>query len=321
MYRNQEQILIIYSVEGTASDDLSVVKESIRNFSKSNPAVRVKPAIFEIPQGSAPGATLGTELANELTFSIGAVVFVDDLKPNVAYELGFFHGQGRTVLLLTRKRVDSIWFSISDLAGAALSYLDEVDIETAVHSYLDRLYNEMSLVKSWPTLPLPSAEMNLLKDFKKTNQDAKFIDDGPYGTSLTINSWSALDFPIGYNVLPGAKFMLMLRASAQGAEYTIYFLVRFSDRFGVCRTTWLGLTSYYRVAGLTHAERTFPAQKATEDWRVLRAEYDQLLKHGFILGTNSVEFIEKMRFRAGRRNEATPVPIEVGFLSIIGVDR
>ena len=153
------------------------------------------------------------------------------------------------------------------------------------------------------------------------NQNAKFRDDGPYGTSLIINSWSPLDLPIGYNVFPGAKFMLILRASTLGAEYAIYFRVCFSDRFGVRRTTWLGLTSIYRRAGLTFKERTFPAQTATKEWRILSAEYDQLLKHGFILGSKSVEFIEKIRFRVGMRNETTPIPIEVGFLSIIGIDR
>ena len=97
------------------------------------------PLVFNIPNAAAPGATLGTELTRELHNSIGAVVFVDDLRPNVAYELGFFHGQGRSVLLLTRSPLDSVWMSISDLAGAALADLSRTQMVAAVHGYLERL--------------------------------------------------------------------------------------------------------------------------------------------------------------------------------------
>jgi len=321
MSKNPEQILIIHSVKGTSETDLSDSEEAIRGFSKRNPDVRVEPKVFSIPAGALPGRSLGTELKEELTSSIGAVVFVDDLRPNVAYELGFFHGQGRRVLLLTRKSIDSTWSSISDLAGAALVSLISSNLTVAVHNYLQSLYDDVSLVRTWPTLPLPSEGTNLLKNLRTSIDGEEFQDDGPYGSLLTIRSWKEVDYSIGCNLFPGAKFLLLIRAQAPGADYTVYFRIRFPDRRGAYRSVWLGLTSRKRAIGLSYAERTFPAQAATDEWRVITGEFDQLLGHGYILGANPCDYLEKIRFRAGRKGDDLPAPIEIGYLSIIGVDQ
>jgi hypothetical protein len=90
MSRNSEQILIIHSVNSTSQEDIDAVQNAIRTFSSTaKKDVRVEPRVFEIPHGAAPGATLSTELSEQLIASTGAVVFVDDLRPNVAYEMGF----------------------------------------------------------------------------------------------------------------------------------------------------------------------------------------------------------------------------------------
>jgi len=315
MSRNSEQILIIHSVNGTSEEDLHATKKAIRDFSSAaNKDVKVEPRVFQIPHGAAPGATLSTELSEQLTASIGAVVFVDDLRPNVVYEMGFFHGQGRTVLLLTRQSIDSIWTTISDLAGAAVASLDK-DIETVITLYLKRLYDDISHVKMQSSFPLPSKDTNYLNRLEPADeQDARFTD-GACGKSVTIDTWGPNDFNVGINLFAGAKFVLMLRADVASADYTVYFRVRYSNRHGGRGTIWLGLSSVYRVAGLTYAERTFPAQAATTKWRILQAEFDDLLRKGFVLGSCSVDYIEKVRFRAGSKRQQKSHPIEFGYMS------
>lgn len=117
MYDIQEQVLIVYSLAGTQGTDLTEAKNAIANYSHAASNLRMSARVFEIPGGAGAGTTLGAELTRELRTSLGAVVFADDLRPNVVYELGFFHGRGARVLLLTRRPIDTFWLEISDLAG------------------------------------------------------------------------------------------------------------------------------------------------------------------------------------------------------------
>src|ERR1700741_52527 len=135
MDKNAERILIVYAVASTDPAELITVQEAISHFKRDDSTVRTIPVVFGVPAGAAPGATLGTELSEELRSCVGAVIFVDDLRPNVAYELGFFHGQGRTVLLLSHGQVEAVWTAISDLAGAALISVDRVDLTVGIHAY------------------------------------------------------------------------------------------------------------------------------------------------------------------------------------------
>ena len=320
MEKNTEQILIIYSFEGTRKADLHATQTAIQNFSQKNSNIKFKPLVFEVPSGAAPGSSLGTELSNELSTSVGAIIFIDDLRPNVAYELGFFHGKGRTVLLLTRNRVDSIWNNISDLAGAALASLETNDLTDVVHAYLLRIYNEICFVRVWPTFPLPSKEANFLNNIPTIKLPENLFLDGQFGTYLKINSWERIEVDLGFNLLPNARFMLLLKAEASGDDYTVYFKVRFSDRHKQRQNVWLGLTSTARKAWLTYSERTLPAQNLTREWRILTGEFDQLLEHGSILGGCSVDYVDRARFRAGSKEKRPAGPITIGYFSINGID-
>jgi hypothetical protein len=183
-----------------------------------------------------------------------------------------------------------------------MASLDNEDVETVITLYLKRLYVDISCVKMQSSFPLPSRDSNYLnKLVPASDQETRFAD-GPYGKCITIDSWEHTDFDIGANLFPGAKFVLAFRADVASADYTVYFRVRYPDRDGNRRTIWLGLSSAYRVAGCTYAERTFPAQAATTECRILQAEFDDLLRKGFVLGSCSVDYIEKMRFRAGDRD-------------------
>jgi hypothetical protein len=318
---NTERILVVHSVASTPATQREEVEEAIRTFARSDSSVRTEPITFEVPTGAAPGATLGTELTRQLRACIGAVVFVDDLRPNVAYELGFFHGRGRTVLLITDRNVDAAWISISDLAGAALHPVNSGPLQPAVHSYLNRLYRELSAMPAWPLSQIPSAEDNLigrLPDLR--NAEGVFHEGGEWGPFLRISSWSGIDLQVGLNLLANARFKLMLRALQQAADYSVYFRVRFQDETERKRV-WLGLTSRRRVSGLQSDERTFPAQPLTTSWHILTGGFQDLLERGHLIIGGPPHFLESIRIRAGRPHLANAKPIELGFLEIVGVDR
>lgn len=318
---NTERVLVIYSVGTTPTEQIDEVAEAIRTFARKDSSVRTEPLVFQVPTGAAPGATLGTELTRELCACIGAVVFVDVLRPNVAYELGFFHGRGRTVLLLTDRAIDTVWVSISDLAGAALHRLDHGPLQTVVHSYLNRLYNELSSMAPWPLSQIPAVDDNLLGRLPDVrNAEGVFHEGGDWGPFLRVSSWNGIDLELGFNLLATARFKLILRAVQQTADYSVYFRVRFQDATDR-RRVWLGLTSRRRVSGLQSDERTFPAQPLTTSWHILTGGFQELLERGHLIAGGPPHFLERIRIRAGRPNLANAKPIEVGFIEIVGIDR
>jgi hypothetical protein len=311
----------VYSVGGTPRESIHAAEEAIRNYERPESSVRTEPLVFEVPHGTAPGATLGSELAVQLQQSVGAVVFVDDLRPNVAYELGFFHGRGRTVLLVTNSNIESVWITISDLAGAGLVSLQRQEITVAVHSYLNRLYNELGTVKPWQAPELPVDARNMLAEFARTARIPVILEAGPFGGNMRVDTWGGVMSDLQLNLLPEAKFKVALRASAHGAHYSIYFRVRFPDPNGERRRLWLGLTSRRLTTGFEENERTLPAQAPTGEWRLLSGTFSDLLRAGQVLGARPVEFLEALRIRAGSPTSETAVPIEIGFLDITGIDR
>lgn len=317
---NTERILIVHSVAKIVSSQLEEVQEAIRTFTLRDSSVRCEPLVFEVPTGAAPGATLGTELTQQLRTCIGAVVFVDDLRPNVAYELGFFHGRGRTVLLLSDRDVDAAWVAISDLAGAALHRIGHNSLGGAVHSYLCRLYGELSSMPAWQLSQLPSEQHNLMRDLPDIKNLPGYNQTGQWGPSLRVNAWGPLDLNVGLNLLADAGFKVVLRAVERTADYSVYFRIRFqnnNDR----RRVWLGLTSLRRNSRFDAEERTFPAQPLTTDWHILTGRFRDLLERGHLVIGGSAFYLETIRIRAGRPHLANAKPIEVGFIEIVGIDR
>jgi hypothetical protein len=70
---------------------------------------------------------------------------------------------------------------------------------------------------------------------------------------------------------------------------------------------------------LQSEERTFPAQAATGDWCLLSAEFKELMELGALLGSGPVDFLERVRFRAGVPGQPEAIPIEIGYFSITGL--
>lgn len=315
----KEQILIVHSVEGTLPDDLQQAQEAISFFSRVSSSVKATPLIFKIPAGVAPGVMLPTELYEQLSYSIGAIVFVDDLKPNITYELGFFHGQGRRVLLITKKPINDFWLATSDLAGAPLAMISEGrTIKDHVEEYLTRLYDDLALADLWESISFPSAKSNIINTIIERIDPRKLIDS-EFGKSLSINQWSKYDVHIEKNVLPDAKFIIILRAKKPRSLYSIYFHVKYSDKSAEKKEVWIGLSSVKRMINFQSDERLVPSENATRDWLVIQGSFEQLFKRSSILGKIIIESIHSIRFRAGSRDDQNNSDIEIGYLNIIGL--
>jgi hypothetical protein len=320
MLENQEKILVIHSTIGVGSADLCAAREAIREFRLGGLSIRTEPVVFEIPPRAALGASLGTDLIKEFTECVGAIAFVDDLRPNVAYELGLFHGRGTPVLLLTRLGVDSVSQSFSDIGGAPVADIRVTDVETATVTYLRTLYQRyLSDVEPAPLVPLPAKKRNLLTRWAREGK-IESSQRGPWGPILRLAEWSNLDVHVSLNLFSNAHWHLVLRSSGVGADYTVYFNVRYRDHSGAKSRIWLGVTSLRRDASITGQERLLPSQTATSEWSTLSGCFARDLRRVAILGSASPDHLETIRFRAGAKDRPHIAPIEVAFLEIAGAE-
>ena len=151
---------------------------------------------------------------------------------------------GCSVLLATHGAVNSVLSEISDLVGAPLARLDVDPLRKSIHNYLNRLYtNSLARVDPVPFIALPTKESNL---FLKRGDPAMYVTDNesPYGPKLRVTQYyPPIEIPVGTNLFPGARASLVLRATSETADYSIYFRVRYKDRTGTARKVWLGITS------------------------------------------------------------------------------
>lgn len=317
--KTTEQILIVYSVKGTLTGDLEEAQKAVESFKRVGSTVEVKPHVFKIPDGSAPGATLASELYGNLIRSIGAIVFVDDLRPNIAYELGFFHGQGRLVLLMTKKNIEDIWLTITDLAGTSLARIDKFSIEDYVTKYLNRLYDDLAFSELWESTLFPNKDRNLINKFAK-KIDQKHIVDTDFGKGIRINDWKKLDFDIGRNLLPNSKFVIVLRAKKIDSLYSIYFRIKYSDTSVMKKNIWIGLSSVKKMANIQSDERLVPSKNATVDWTIIQGSFSELFKKSFILDKIEIESLNSIRLRAGSNADQKNSDIEIGYMNIIGLE-
>lgn len=326
MFRTEEQILIVYSVSGTSKTDIDAAKAAITSYirkSSSIMSVITKPYEFYIPSGSAPGISLGTELTKQLQNSIGAIVFIDDLRPNIAYELGFFHGQGKTVLLVTRKQVEEAWKAISDLSGCALLSIERESVTDGIHHYIDRVYSTLSTSLLFPAPELPIPMRNMIGEIGKRARIPVLIYNGDFGQTMRVDTWGGIRFDVGYNLLPDAKFKIVIRGESKDSTYSIYFQVKFINALGDRRTIWLGLTSNQEKTRFEANERNIASQHLTRNWHFLTASFTELLKRGQVLGVQRVECLNLISVRAGKYQSDPSVKnpsYEIGYFEIIGID-
>ncbi len=325
MIQVEEQIFIVCSVKGIDESHISDAKKAIDSYKRSSSMVSsviTKPFIFRIPTGSIAGKTLNSDLVEQLQKSIGAIIFIDDLRPNIAYELGFFHGQGKIVLLITNNNVKKTWDYISDLAGCSLLNLHDNSIESGIHNYLNLVYDTLSNKKlAAPELPLVSK--NALNEYVKKARIPVNVYQSDFGDAITIDTWGGIVFDIGYNLFPEAKFKIALRKKDYLSSYSIYFRIRFVNSYNERRIISLGITSNNANTWFESNERCLASQPITEDWCLITNSFKNLLLDGQVLGNNKVEFLEIIRVRAGNYKpdpfEKNPA-YEIGFIEIIGID-
>lgn len=326
MSENTHRILIVYSVKGTSPADLNASKNAIRRYSVNNPSRSCEPVVFNIPPTATPGGSLPSDLYKELRSSLGAIVFIDDMRPNIAYELGFFHGQGRPVVLITRKRVTAFWRTLSDLAGGAIANIKNEEMNDVIANYLTSLYSHLSNVPARPTWVLPAKDKNMLSH-QNVNCSSTYPHPerirtkAEWGPALTISDWQHVDHTIEVNLTSQARFHLVFKGARNGTDYTIYFHLRYVNLKGRRKTIWMAFTCNAANAGIDKWERSLPAKQASTQWQSLQGRFDELLAAGLVLDVDRLEVLHKIRFRAG--NEINPSGHEycVGFMQILGADR
>lgn len=317
--KTTEQILIIYSVNGTLKEDINKTENTVKLFKREGSTVEVEPLVFQVPDGAAPGATLSSELYGNLIRSIGAIVFVDDMRPNVAYELGFFHGQGRLVLLVTKKNIEDIWLTISDLAGTSLAKIDKYSIEDYVNRYLNRLYDDLALSDLWESTLFPNKNRNLINEFALKIDQSRIVDSD-FGKGINIKDWNRLDIDVGKNLLKSSKFVIVLRAKRIGSNYTVYFRIKYSDTSATKKDIWIGLSSVKRMANIQSNERLVPSKNATLDWTIIQGSFSELFRKNFILDKIEIESLNTIGFRAGSKEDQNNSEVEIGYINIIGLE-
>lgn len=336
-----EQILIVYAStdangEGTRESDMLAVRDIINSFGRSgrpSDALKTSAFIYRTSETVTAGETLSSQLRDVMQASLGAIVFLDRIPANVAYEMGFFHGQGRPVLLLTRAQDRAeIWRRFSDITGSPLYVLEDAPPTEVVNAYLGRLYSELSRVEPWNVDEFPSAKDNLLNRETTKQLGHLILKDSPeFGKALSIPGWGRVDLDVGMNLLQDAKFKIVVRSIWPSSHLTIYFLIRYTTLSGEQKRIYTALSSATSVTYARSNERTVPLPRATSQWQLVSGRFQDLMKQGMILDVLRVDHLDKIAFRAGFvegtvadgvLDESTAVshdePLEVGFIQVVG---
>lgn len=280
--------------------------------------------VFEIPCGSISGKSLGTHLADSLQGSIGAIVFVDDLRPNIAYELGYFHGKGRRVLLVTQKTPTEIWAEISDLAGHSLCELDDVrtGFRDTIQKYITEAIYKAGRIDIVSTISLPDKKNNMLGSIIPTARIPVHTTKGEYGPAIVVDTWGGIIFDTDYTLVDDPQFRILFRSLSPTATYSIYFRIRYIDTRGIIQRVFIGLTSLRGRAAYDRNERNLPAAALRREWSLLAGSIRDLMRKGEIWDCQKISGLEVIRVRAGDYKadpfEKNPA-YEIGYLQIIGV--
>jgi nucleoside 2-deoxyribosyltransferase len=326
----EDSILIISSVAHTAPHHRRLAALAVQEYRRADKRddlpddaeriVRTRPVEFKIPAGAAAGKALNGELVAKLRCCVGAIAFVDDMRPNIAYELGFFHGMGRPVLLLSSTAPGPAWSSISDLAGSAIAQFTEEDLTQLIHEYLDDLFLKLELVETWPTYTFPHKRHNLLSQsaFELHCDHMEVTSKGPYGRLVRIFDWEhPLNIRINKRLSDKARFKVAIRSPHNG-HFAVYFELAFQDTDGKPKQVWLGLSSWLARADYRNDERNIPTDPASHDWRFVTGTFAGLERQGH-LGMMENVSLKRVRFRAGEPSDNERCTIEIGYLEINGL--
>lgn len=334
MIQSEEQIFIVYAITETPMIYIEAVKRSINTFKLTSSqvcSVIAKPFVLDIPPMAEAGKTLNLELIQELNRSLGAIVFIDQLKPNITYELGFFHGQGKPVLLILKKDINQLWRAFSDLAGTPVMVInkrfinDQLNqIETNVQQYLANLYKSIAKIPKIPISSLPAQKNNIISELlTEQHKDAQYnLFSSDYGNGISIHSWGGAQFNKEFRLSNNSSFQILIRKRDADANYSIYFLLHYINAQGSKTAIQLGITSTRDDIGFEANERNFPGEDINNNWCVISHSFQNLLNMGKILGANEIISVSRIRFRAGKyqKDEKARQPIyEIGFLGITGL--
>jgi len=325
----EDSILIISSIAHTAPLHRQMASMAVREYRRRDIRddrppdpdrfVRTQPEEFDIPAGAGAGKALNSELVEKLRRCAGAIAFVDDMRPNIAYELGFFHGMGRPVLLLSSTSPEPSWSCFTDLAGSAIQKFTEEHLTAIIHRYLDDLFLKLEDVTIWPTYTLPDPADNLLSkrgvDLRCDSMEV--TKKLPFPRVVRIFEWDhPLNIRINKSLSDDARFKVVVR-SPEGAHFSVYFEVGFQDAAGKPRQVWLGLSSWLGRADYRNDERNIPTDPANEDWRFVTGTFSGLQRQGH-LGRVAAASLKRVRIRTGEPNSTDRSILEIGHLEVNG---
>jgi hypothetical protein len=320
-------ILIIHSVESTDAAILNKAVQAINAYRREDHRtfrrpdaqryVRTRADKFEIPATAAAGRTLGGALFRHLKSAVGAIAFIDDLRPNIAYEVGFFHGKGVPVLLLSSGAPHGTMAAFSDLCGSPIRRFTAETLAQHIREYLDQLFNNLERRRSWPTYELPCSSQNMLPLRQLRLYGPRYISEpeGTFGPSLKIFLWDQpLDVMLKGPLSAQTRFKIALRSSDQ-ADYAVYFQVSFRDLLGEERQMWLALSSWITMADFRSDERNLPAARLKDDWHYITGTFGGLLRQGYVSATADLR-LERVRFRTGKPHSQAEALLEIGYLNV-----
>lgn len=331
------QIFIICAAErsgkpGTSDADINAATVAIKDFENRYSYVKpmqLQASVFKPVAAAGPAETLNSKLIRQIQNSIGAIVFIDSLRPNILYELGFFHGQGKPVLLLTRKETSKTNKYFSDLAGVCLGHIErdsERKIKELVFNYLNELFNVLATSPLLSMNELPTAKTNGLEEMIK-NADEKFLSgktfESEFGKSIVVNTWGGVLFRLNYNLMPSAKFKLVMR-TFENATYSIYFFIEFRDESNETNGIAIGVSSNRAKVQFESNERSLPSPLLGSRWSMISYSFKDLLKLGQVLEDVEIIRLKYLRIRSGNYNvddQKINKALEIGFLNITGINK
>ena len=326
----EDSILLIYSVAHTAQRHLAAAEEAVTSYRRPdirkdrrtdpNRLVRTRPERFRIPASSGPASTLNSELVGKLVRCVGAIAFVDDMRPNIAYELGFFHGKGSPVLLLASTSPEPSWSSLSDLAGSAVRQFTDETLPGLIREYLDDLFLKLEKVEKWPSYTFPDPSQNLLaaRSLRFTCKDFKPVKKGGFGGGFRLFTW---DCPLNIRINrllsdDAARFKLAVR-SPDDAHFSVYFELQYEDSDRVPRQVWLGLSSWLERGDYRNDERNIPTDPANKEWRFVTGTFKGLQRQAHLPDIAHAT-LKRVRLRAGQPGSRKRCAVEFGYLEING---
>lgn len=303
MNNYRDKIFIIYSSKGTSKEIITKTIKLIEDYGNSNSnnsGLRFKPLLYDIPSGTTSGETVNSQVIANLSESLASIVFLDGLRPNIYYELGYIHGQDKAALLITQKIITSTWKDISDLAGVPLLLLPNKRFKRAVHNFIRfSLMHSLASSKN-EFFPFPDPQQSVFKSNTKVVNPKIRMKPGNFGPTFVVNSWQGVLLRTDVRITKETRFYIILqKLTWLPTHFNIYFRVSFVHSENIQSTIWVGYSSLYSQLKIEQDERVLPALQPSRSLQMCTSTFGELFEKVKIKSVKSIELLDAIRIRAG----------------------